>query len=93
MEITVVCEGGPEFTGKTARHLVRQMAKDGWNAPDTKREYMEQVAERVMGMTGTRPREDASGFLIDLQSAGLIEIQFKYVSEEVLFELLDCDAE
>lgn len=74
MNITVKTNDEQVFQGEDAKVIVRAMKNAQWNAPDTKREYMEQAAERVRQMTGQRPREDAVGFLTDLQTAGLVTI-------------------
>lgn len=88
MKITVTTQDGLVFTGADARDIVRQIKVAQWNAPDTKREYMEQVGQRVMEMTGQRPREDATGFLIDLERAGLVTIAFENISEDTAYEWL-----
>lgn len=64
------------FEGEDARAVVREMRDSDWHAPDKKRDYMEQVAERVEGMTGERISTDgAEVFLHELHRVGLIEFE------------------
>lgn len=88
MKITVTTNDLLFFAGADAKDVVRKMKEAQWNAPDTKREYMEQVGQRVMEMTGQRPREDATGFLIDLERANLVTIAFENISEDTAYEWL-----
>lgn len=88
MKITITTRDEQQFSGAKATDIVRQMKLAQWNAPDTKREYMEQVGQRVMEMTGTRPRESATYFLMDLESVGLITIAFEDVGTESAYEWL-----
>ena len=74
MKITVTTTDQQTFTGADAQDIVSQMRDAQWNAPDKKRDYMQQTAERVEQMTGERPRTDATGFLTDLAKAGLITV-------------------
>lgn len=88
MKITAITEDGMTFVGVDAKDIVRQMKTAQWNAPDTKREYMEQVGQRVMEMTGQRPREEAALFLIDLERVDFLTITFENIGEEAAWEWL-----
>jgi hypothetical protein len=61
---------------RTDGGLVHQMRLTQWNAPDAKRDYMEQVAERVGAIFDTPIRTtDATIFLTDLARAGLVRVE------------------
>lgn len=70
---------GQEFAGATAEAVVRQMRDTEWNAPEKKRDYMEEVAERVFNMTGLEIPSPttipASEFLQYLERAGLVTVE------------------
>lgn len=66
--------GGDIFRGKDAKGVVRAMKQTQWNAPDAKRDYIKQVADRVEQMTGVRPRRGADKFLSDLAGLGLVTV-------------------
>lgn len=66
---------GHVVLGPTPAALVRGLRATQWNAPDTKREYMEQVADRVATMYGAQVRpETPARFLRDLERAQLVTI-------------------
>lgn len=72
----VTTQDGATFSGDTPEQIVSQMRRDNWSAPPKKREYMEEVAERVIDMTGSVVRADtATNFLNDLQDSGFLKIE------------------
>lgn len=72
-ERVLMTEEGQEFRGATAKGIVRAMKRAQWQHYDHKRDYMQDVAERCEGMTGTRPRVDsADNFVADLVTCGLL---------------------
>lgn len=69
----VTTTDGLVIVARDARHAVEQMRDTQWNAPDSKREYMEQVSERVQALTGrTVATHSPSALLADLQRAKLL---------------------
>lgn len=74
MQITTT--DGLVILARHARHAVEQMRNTQWNAPDSKREYMEQVKERVQTLTSrTIETHSPIAFLQSLQVAGLLTIR------------------
>lgn len=73
--LKVTATDGAVFHGATAQEVVRAMRNTQWNAPVLKRDWMEEVAERVEQMTGERPRTRAREFLADLKRLGLVTIE------------------
>jgi hypothetical protein len=66
---------GTVFEGDDAKDIVRQMKMTEWGHPEKKRDYMEEVAERIEQMTGSEvPHGSAASFLLGLAEAGLITI-------------------
>lgn len=68
---------GYEFQGTDAKDVVRQMKYDEWSAPERKREYMEEVVDRVSQMVEIEPVDpqtiSAEEFLVWLERAGLVK--------------------
>lgn len=71
----VTTDDGHIFEGADARAIVRAMADADWQRYDKKRDYMDDVAERVTMMTGFEVRTFAEGFVEDLATAGLIAVE------------------
>lgn len=66
---------GDVFEGDDAKEIVRQMKMTEWGHPEKKRDYMEEVAERIEQMTGrTILHTSAAQFLLSLADAGVITI-------------------
>jgi hypothetical protein len=53
------------------------MRLNQWSAPSRKREYMQDVAERVHAGFHQPVRTDPVGFLLDLESAGLLKLSIQ----------------
>jgi hypothetical protein len=67
--------GEDVFEGETADAIVRQMRAADWGSPDTKKEYMDGVRERVQMIAGVVVRTDtADHFLRDLETAGMFRL-------------------
>lgn len=63
------------FEGTDAKEIVRKMRDTQWGAPVLKREYMEEVKDRLSGMPGSTPiihDKGADAFLVSLCHNGLI---------------------
>jgi hypothetical protein len=61
---------------RTDGGLVIAMRATQWNAPDAKRDYMMQVADRVAAIFGAPIRTtNASDFLADLARAELVRVE------------------
>lgn len=74
--IRVDTKDGNLFEGVDAKDVVRQMKMTEWGHPEKKRDYMEEVAERVEQMTGREvPHTSAAGFLLGLADAGIINVE------------------
>jgi alkylation response protein AidB-like acyl-CoA dehydrogenase len=71
----VECSDGEVFQAETAAGIVEQMRSAEWHKPPKKREYMEEIQERVEQMTGVSVRVDRpTHFLKDLEAAGVLRI-------------------
>ena len=74
--MVILTNDGKRFVGRNAKGIVRQMKAMQWNLEDsTKREYMEEVADRVQQMTGVMIPLDVEGFLLGLEKARLIRFE------------------
>lgn len=82
LQLTTLTAGSRHvITGTTARELVLAMRDTQWSAPDHKREYMTQVADRVAAMFGATIGTDTpTMFLRDLVAARLIRVETLPVS-------------
>ena len=68
---------GIVFEGQDAKEVVRKMRDTQWGAPVIKREYMEEVKDRLSGMpgsTGIIHDRGAAAFLASLAGNGLIRV-------------------
>jgi hypothetical protein len=75
-QVAVETTDGTRFVGKDEKDVVRQMRDTQWNAPELKRDWMVEAADRATMVTGFRVRsgEGAVIFLSDLERAGLVTI-------------------
>jgi hypothetical protein len=80
--LVVTASDGSVFRGRSAQAVVRQMKRNQWSAPSRKREYMEEVAERIFAARGIPIRTDPASFLRDLADAGLLEIRLQVEMRE-----------
>lgn len=76
MTITVkTLDDGSVFTAETPEQLVGLLWKDAFIRESTPDQYMSAVARRVKLWNGHDVRDDdATLFLLDLESAGLIDV-------------------
>jgi hypothetical protein len=66
---------GAVFEGEDEKAIVRQMKHDDWSSPPKKREYMVEVADRIVEMTGKEVRTvNAKAFLTDLVTTGFAAV-------------------
>jgi hypothetical protein len=79
------------FEGEDAKEIVRKMRDTQWGAPVIKRDYMEEVKDRISGAPGSTEivaDQGADAFLASLVSNNLI----RFVPDgEVITDDLDAD--
>jgi hypothetical protein len=73
--VRIQTNDGAVFAGRSANAIVRKMADCRWNAPEEKREWKEEVVDRVWQMTGVRvPVDNPTEFLLELSRLGLVRL-------------------
>ena len=74
---TYITNDGVTVRGTTARGVVRALRDRQWNAPDHKRDWMEQVAERIAHVANTAQVPmfaNAEEFIAMLIRVGLLRL-------------------
>lgn len=90
---------GYVFEGADAKEIVRKMRDTQWGTPVLKREYMEEVRDRLNGAPGTTEiviDRGADAFLASLSASGLIRIipDNEIITDDTVFaDDPDVDAE
>lgn len=73
--LTITTNDGARFRARTSIGLVKHMKRCRWTAPNTKSEYMHDVAETVRAMYGyTIDPSSPEAFLNSLAISGMITI-------------------
>lgn len=75
--ITVTTDAGI-YAGASAEEVVRAMRDSQWNAPERKRDWMDEVRDRVRSVYGVdiAPDLTATEFLKALDTAGVAVVAF-----------------
>lgn len=74
---TYVTQDGLVVSGRDAREVVRALRDAQWHAPEIKRDWMAQVAERIAHLTNTThvpTYSSADEFLKHLLALGLLRL-------------------
>ena len=68
---------GNIFRGIDLKQITRKMKNEDFGCPDTIREYMETISERIENIYGKKVRTDQKvyGFMEDLEQLELIKIR------------------
>jgi hypothetical protein len=87
---------GLVFEGADAKEIVRKMRDTQWGAPVLKREYMEEVRDRLNGAPGMTEiviDRGADAFLSSLVTNGLIRIvpENEIITDDTSFRTLEDD--
>lgn len=84
------------FEGADAKEIVRKMRDTQWGTPVLKREYMQEVADRVTGAPGMTKiviDQGANAFLASLSANKLIRIvpDNEIITDDTTFEMDDAE--